>query len=73
MSSLTVPKDFYDVMLNWIMIILGEVVIASSFYIAGRFAENKHVFLEKLLKDRTAKVKRIFDEFNLEDLESCQN
>jgi len=73
MSSLTIPKDFYDVIFNWIMIILGEVVIASSFYLAGRFAENKHVFLEKLLKERTAKVKRIFDGLDVEDLESCES
>lgn len=72
MSNITVPKDFYDVIFNWIMVILGEVVIALSFYYRGRIVENKHVGLEKVLADRRIKVKRILDELNIEDLESCQ-
>lgn len=73
MSSLTVPSDWFGWIFNWTIAILGVWTIALSFYYAGRFKENKYLNGEWLIAKRKAKLKRILDRMNVEDLESCQS
>jgi len=69
MSLPTMPFTLYESIFNITMLLLGEFVIASAFYFIGRHEENRKLALERLLRERMEKLKRVLDRMNIEDLE----